>query len=84
MASVGYVRVSTSAQDVSLQRDALIKAGCGRIFEDTISGATAERPGLNEALAFLREEDVLVVWKLDRLGRSFEVDPIRRTGLRRR
>lgn len=70
MVQVGYVRVSTSTQDVSLQRDALTKAGCSRIFEDIISGTTAERPGLNEALAFLREDDVLVVWKLDRLGRS--------------
>jgi DNA invertase Pin-like site-specific DNA recombinase len=70
VASIGYVRVSTTTQDGTLQRDALVKAGCSRIFEDTISGAKAERPGLSEALAYLREGDILVVWKLDRLGRS--------------
>lgn len=53
-----------------MQRDALTKAGCEKIFEDIASGAKAERPGLTEALAYLREGDVLVVWKFDRLGRS--------------
>ncbi len=70
MALVGYARVSTHSQDASLQRDALTLAGCVKIFEDEISGAKAERPGLAAALAFLREGDSLVVWRLDRLGRS--------------
>jgi DNA invertase Pin-like site-specific DNA recombinase len=70
MAQVGYIRVSTLDQNPALQRDALAAAGCGRLFEDRASGARADRPGLAQALAFLREGDVLVVWKLDRLGRS--------------
>jgi DNA invertase Pin-like site-specific DNA recombinase len=70
VALVGYVRVSTVAQDGALQRDALTKAGCSKLFEDKISGTKADRPGLNEALAYVRDGDVLVVWKLDRLGRS--------------
>ena len=70
MALVGYARVSTAEQDTALQTDALRKAGCGRIFEDTVSGAKAERPGLASALAYLRDGDVLMVWRLDRLGRS--------------
>ena len=67
---VGYARVSTADQNLDLQRDALGQAGCGKTFTDVISGAQAERPGLTEALAYLREGDTLVVWKLDRLGRS--------------
>ena len=70
MALVGYARVSTVEQDPALQRDALAAAGCAKLFEDRASGARADRPGLARALAFLREGDVLVVWKLDRLGRS--------------
>lgn len=70
MALIGYARVSTAEQDTALQADALRKAGCERIFEDTASGAATERPGLTDALAWLREGDVLVVWRLDRLGRS--------------
>lgn len=70
MAAIGYARVSTAEQDLALQFDALAKAGCARVFEDTASGATADRPGLTAALAFAREGDVLVVWKLDRIGRS--------------
>jgi DNA invertase Pin-like site-specific DNA recombinase len=70
MALVGYVRVSTAAQDGALQRDALVKAGCSKLFEDKASGAKSDRPGLNDALAYIRTGDVLVVWKLDRLGRS--------------
>jgi DNA invertase Pin-like site-specific DNA recombinase len=54
----------------SLQIDALTQAGCEKIFSDEISGAKAERPGLQEALAFARTGDTLVVWRLDRLGRS--------------
>jgi len=70
MALIGYARVSTTEQDTALQTDALCKAGCERIFEDTVSGAKAERPGLASALAYLRDGDVLMVWRLDRLGRS--------------
>lgn len=67
---IGYVRVSTQDQNLDLQREALVKAGCQKIFEDKVSGSRAERPGLNNALELLREGDTLVVWKLDRLGRS--------------
>jgi DNA invertase Pin-like site-specific DNA recombinase len=70
VALVGYLRVSTLDQNPALQRDALAAAGCTKMFEDRASGARADRPGLGQALAFLREGDVLVVWKLDRLGRS--------------
>ena len=67
---VGSARVSTPEQSLDLQRDALARAGCERVFEDVASGGQAARPGLTEALAFLRAGDTLVVWKLDRLGRS--------------
>ena len=70
MALIGYARVSTAEQDIALQTDALRNAGCERVFEDTASGAKADRPGLADALAYLRDGDVLVVWRLDRLGRS--------------
>lgn len=70
MAAIGYARVSTTDQDLALQRDALAKAGCARVFEDRASGAKADRPGLTAALGFAREGDILTVWKLDRLGRS--------------
>jgi DNA invertase Pin-like site-specific DNA recombinase len=69
---VGYARVSTQEQTLDLQRDALKKAGCERLFEDVISGAKAERKGLAEAIDFVRAGDTLVVWKLDRLGRSLK------------
>ena len=67
---IGYARVSTHAQNLELQREALTKAGRRKIFEDKVSGTRAERPGLVRALEILRKDDTLVVWKLDRLGRS--------------
>jgi DNA invertase Pin-like site-specific DNA recombinase len=68
---IGYARVSTQDQNLDLQRDALQKAGCEKIFEEKKSGkAGTKRPEFEAALAYLRREDVLVVWKLDRLGRS--------------
>jgi len=69
---IGYARISTYDQNLSLQMDALKKADCEKIFHDRISGAKTKRPGLNEALAYLRDGDVLVVWRLDRLGRSLK------------
>ena len=70
MPAIGYARVSTGDQEVALQLDALQKAGCETIFRDQASGAKTDRPGLAEALAHVRKGDILVVWKLDRLGRS--------------
>src|SRR6266540_6711079 len=70
--NVGYARVSTFDQNLDLQKDALTRVGCEKIFTDTMSGAKAERPGLAQALTFMRTGDVLVVWKLDRLGRSLK------------
>ena len=67
---IGYARVSTHDQILNLQQDALTKAGCDRIFTDTASGAKTERIGLEEALNYVRKGDTLVVWRLDRLGRS--------------
>ena len=67
---IGYARVSTHEQTLTLQQDALHKAGCNKIFTDTASGAKTERKGLDEALAYVRKGDTLVVWRLDRLGRS--------------
>ena len=69
---LGYARVSTLDQTLDLQLDALKQAGCERWFTDTVSGSTTERPGLSEALAFARPGDTLVVWRLDRLGRSLK------------
>jgi DNA invertase Pin-like site-specific DNA recombinase len=67
---IGYARVSTTEQTLHLQQDALTKAGCSKIFTDTASGAKTERIGLDEALSYVRKGDTLVVWRLDRLGRS--------------
>jgi DNA invertase Pin-like site-specific DNA recombinase len=69
---IGYARVSTQDQTLNLQKDALEKLGCNKIFTDTASGAKAERIGLEEALEYVREGDTLVVWRLDRLGRSLK------------
>lgn len=69
---IGYARVSTFEQNASLQIDALNEAGCKRIFQDRVSGAKADRPGLHEAIEYLRTGDSLVVWRLDRLGRSLK------------
>src|SRR3954466_15087017 len=69
---VGYARVSTIDQTLALQQDALQKAGCAKIFTDTASGAQTEREGLTEAISYVRAGDTLVVWKLDRLGRSLK------------
>ena len=65
---IGYARVSTTEQILDLQQDALEKIGCSKIFTDIISSAKPERPGLMEALTYVREKDTLVVWRLDRLG----------------
>src|ERR1700693_3168778 len=70
LAYVGYARVSTLDQDPALQFDALTAAGCTKVFEDRASGAKADRAGLHAALEYMRDGDVLIVWKLDRLGRS--------------
>ena len=71
---IGYARGSTHDQNLDLQQDALQKAGCEKIFVDELSGAVATRPGLQQAMDALREGDVLVVWRLDRLGRSLRAE----------
>jgi DNA invertase Pin-like site-specific DNA recombinase len=67
---IGYARVSTGEQTLDLQRDALRGVGCERVYEETASGAKADRPILAEVIDYARAGDVLVVWRLDRLGRS--------------
>ncbi|WP_422450654.1 MULTISPECIES: recombinase family protein [unclassified Endozoicomonas] len=67
---IGYARVSTKDQDLSLQREALLAAGCNKIYEDKVSGTQSNREGLKLAFEVLRDGDTLIVWKLDRLGRS--------------
>lgn len=82
---IGYARVSTDEQSLDLQRDALAQAGCAQVFEDRgVSGGSLHRPGLDAALASLGPDDVLTVWKLDRLGRSLPhlIETVRRVGKR--
>ena len=67
---IGYARVSTQDQRLDVQHEALTRSGCDKVFEDTMSGKVADRPGLQKALEQLRKGDTFVVWKLDRLGRS--------------
>ncbi|HEY0778485.1 MAG TPA: recombinase family protein, partial [Gemmatirosa sp.] len=67
---IGYARVSTAEQSLAPQQDALTAAGCGRTFSDVVSGAVEERAGLAAALDYVRPGDTLVVWRLDRLGRT--------------
>ena len=69
---IGYERVSTDDQNLALQHDALQAADCEKIFSDKMSGANADRPGLKEAFEFARKGDTIVVWRLDRLGRSLK------------
>lgn len=69
---IGYARVSTKDQNFVLQEDALKQAGCEKVFREIVSGAKTSRPVLNDLLSRLRKGDVLVVWKLDRLGRSLD------------
>ncbi len=69
---IGYIRVSKQEQNEALQRDALKEAGCEKYFSDKMTGSTFERKGLEELLAFVRSGDTVVVWKLDRLGRSLK------------
>jgi DNA invertase Pin-like site-specific DNA recombinase len=69
---IGYIRVSKHEQNEALQRDALKEAGCEKYFSDKMTGSTFERKGLEELLAFVRASDTVVVWKLDRLGRSLK------------
>ncbi len=70
--NIGYARVSTQDQNPDLQNDALKAAGCENIYTDKMSGAKKNRPGLDEILGFIRKGDTLVVWRLDRLGRSLK------------
>ena len=83
---IGYARVSTGDQNFDLQRDALLASGCesSKIFTDKLSGARDDRPGLAQALEYVRESDTLVVWRLDRLGRSLSHLIQTTTGLEQR
>jgi len=69
---IGYARVSTDDQKLDLQLDALTMAGCDQIYQDIASGAKSDRVGLDNATRYLRPGDTLIVWKLDRLGRSLK------------
>ena len=83
---IGYTRISTPDQNTALQHDALQAAGCEKIYSDICSGATptAQRPGLQQALAYARPADTLVVWRLDRLGRNLKDLVQQVTGLQAR
>src|SRR5919199_6938968 len=70
--NIGYARVSTADQTLHLQHDALTNAGCTKIFTETASGASTQRQGLDDAISYVRPGDTLVVWRLDRLGRSLQ------------
>jgi DNA invertase Pin-like site-specific DNA recombinase len=70
--NIGYARVSTAEQILDLQLDALAEAECGKVFTETAGGSLVERVSLQEALAYVRPGDTLVVWRLDRLGRSLK------------
>jgi DNA invertase Pin-like site-specific DNA recombinase len=67
---IGYARISTGEQTLVLQEDALKRAGCEQLYQDVASGARTDRPGLEQTLSYIRPGDTLVVWRLDRLGRS--------------
>ena len=69
---IGYARISTQDQNLDLQNDELKNAGCKKIFEEVASGSKSDRPVLQQAIDFCREGDILVVWKLDRFGRSLK------------
>ena len=69
---IGYARVSTNEQTLDLQKDVLEEIGCTKIYSDVVSGAKAERKGLQEALEYVREGDTLVVWRLDRGSRRYQ------------
>lgn len=69
---IGYARVSTDDQNLDLQHDALKQAGCKKFFDDQMTGSKISRPGLDAAIDFAREGDVIVVWRLDRLSRSLK------------
>jgi len=83
---IGYARVSTTDQNLTLQKEELVSIGCEKIFEDYVSGSRENRPGLASALEVVRDGDTLVVWKLDRLGRSVKqlielVDSLEKRGV---
>jgi DNA invertase Pin-like site-specific DNA recombinase len=83
---IGYARVLTRDQNLDLQRDALSRTGAERLFEDEASGARDDRPGLADALSHLRQGDCLIVWRLDRLGRTMRsligfVEDLRERGI---
>jgi DNA invertase Pin-like site-specific DNA recombinase len=83
---IGYARVSTQYQRLDVQHEVLTtRSGCDKTFDDTLSGKVSNRPGLQKALEQLRKGDTLVVWKLDRLGRSVKqlVDLVRAASRRR-
>lgn len=84
---IGYARVSTDDQDLALQRDELQRSGCAEIYADTLSGTKTDRPELTNCLRALRQGDTLVVWRLDRLGRSLQhlveiINDLERRGIR--